>query len=218
MITAYPLTWPAGWPRTAWAERGRSKFSTMSVRRDGDRSWKVPTYLSVAQGTDRVMRELATMRIGREDVVLSTNLKLRLDGLPRSDQAAPQDPGVAVYWTLQKTVAPRCMAIDVYDSVAGNLGAIAATLEAMRAIERHGGAVVMERAFAGFAALPQPGATSRTWRDALNLDPRENDLERARANYRLLRSANHPDKGGHPDQFDEIEKAWAAAQAELQRR
>ena len=38
------------------------------------------------------------------------------------------------------------MAIDAYTRTADNLAAVAATLEAMRAIERHGGAQILERA------------------------------------------------------------------------
>jgi len=52
------------------------------------------------------------------------------------------------------------MAIDIYDTVAGNLAAVAATLDAMRAIERHGGAQILKRAFQGFKALPSSTATA----------------------------------------------------------
>ena len=76
------------------------------------------------------------------DSIISTNLKLRLDGLPRSDQKEPDDPGVAVYW--QRLSKPKkVMAIDLYDRIADNLAAIGATLNAMRAIERHGGALIL---------------------------------------------------------------------------
>ena len=39
---------------------------------------------------------------------------------------------------------------------ADNRSAIEASLEAMRAIERHGGAEILDRAFQGFQALPSP--------------------------------------------------------------
>ena len=45
-----------------------------------------------------------------------------------------------------------------------SLAAIAATLDAMRAIERHGGARVLERAFTGFTAVPAPDARKH-WRE-----------------------------------------------------
>lgn len=33
--------------------------------------------------------------------------------------------------------------------------------------------------------------------------------------YRLMRSANHPDKGGQAERFAEVERAWEEAQGEL---
>ena len=89
--------------------------------------------------------------VHQDDVVVSTNLQTRLDGLPRSNQARPGDPGVCVYWKPAKSPM-RCMAVDRYDEVQDNLAAVAATLEAMRSIERHGGAAILDRAFTGFAA------------------------------------------------------------------
>lgn len=57
------------------------------------------------------------------------------------------------------------MAIDQYYRVEENLAAIAATLDAMRAIERHGGAQILDRASTGFAALQAPMAVARSWRE-----------------------------------------------------
>ncbi len=138
---------------------------------------------------------------------------MRLDGLPRSDAKAPADPGVAVYWQ-RPGESMRCMAVDRYTTVAGNLGAIAATLEAMRAIERHGGAQILDRAFTGFAALPPPAG--KTWRAVLGVPPDVLDLGRVRDLYRKLASANHPDRGGDVCRMAEINAAWLAAQKELQ--
>ena len=50
----------------------------------------------------RVMDELGRMGLGRDDVVISTNVETRLDGFPRSDRTEPADPGVAVYWQERK--------------------------------------------------------------------------------------------------------------------
>jgi hypothetical protein len=63
---------------------------------------------------------------------------------------------VAVYWIKTGRKQMKCMAIDRYGRVADNMAAIAATIEAMRAIERHGSAEILERAFLGFQALPEP--------------------------------------------------------------
>lgn len=206
-ITAYPLAWPAGWPRTPSAARTSARFvrkATQNHRR-GDGSSYSSTYnqqLSVADAVKRLLAELAKMDISDDDLLISTNLQLRLDGLPRSDQREPTDPGVAVYWTERnkRNQPPRCMAIDRYDRVADNIAAVAATLDAMRAIERHGGAVVLERAFSGFTALPAPDVCS--WRDVL--DPSDPE-----GSYRRLRSQHHPDRpGGDSEAFQRVQRAY----------
>jgi hypothetical protein len=149
-------------------------------------------------------------------VVISTNLRTRLDGLPRGDQARPSDVGAAVYW--QKGKQPmRCMAIDAYDEVEDNLAAIAATLEAMRAIERHGGAAILDRAFTGFTALPAPiiAGTSRPWYVVLDCSP-NSGREVIDHSYRRLASRYHPDKeGGDPAKMAELNAARDAALREL---
>ena len=186
-IEAYPLTWPQGWPRKQSYQRSRAKFST-SVR-----------VLSVMDGIQRVLLELERLGVKRDDLVISTDIPTRLDGLPRSDRTVT-DPGVAVYW--RKGKATRCMAIDRYDRVADNLAAIAATLEAMRAIERHGGAEILDRAFTGFVALPAPEQWWQVLGVAENATGGEID-----AAYRRLAALHHPDRGGDSAQMARINTA-----------
>ncbi|WP_208624220.1 hypothetical protein [Paraburkholderia eburnea] len=164
-------------------------------------------------GVERVLLELSRLGIGRDDIVISTNLKTRLDGLPRSDQKAPDDPGVAVYWETRKGKR-RVMAIDQYQKVADNLAAVAATLDAMRAIERHGGAQILDRAFTGFAALAAPAA-GRPWREVIGVSQTECDLAAVRVAFRRRASAVHPDKGGSHGEMSELNAALAAAEKEL---
>lgn len=197
----YPLSWPPGWKRTPVAGRRRASFG---YRGRG---------VTVDQAVQRALSELKKMGVPDYQVIVSTNLQLRRDGLPRSDQRAPADPGAAVYWTAGKD--ERCIAVDHYWTVEENLAAIAATLEAIRAIERHGGAQILNRAFAGFTSLPAPGQTSRTWRDVLELGPTERDVEAAERAYKRLRSERHPDKGGDAHAFDEVNRAWEQARKEL---
>jgi hypothetical protein len=191
-ISAYPLQWPAGWRRTQGAYRRDATFS------------RYKRALSIADGVARVMDELGRMGLGRDDVVISTNVETRMDGFPRSDRSEPGDPGVAVYWQERKG-GRKVMAIDHYRRVADNLAAIAATLEAMRAIERHGGAAILERAFTGFTALPAPGA-ARDWREVLGV-PKDASRDDIRAAYRRLASQHHPDKGGSADKMAELNAA-----------
>jgi len=213
-IPAYPLQWPVGWKRTPSGGRKAARFSRGErIYRDSAAggSYTRQREMTVSSAVERVRAELKRMRIGDWDTVISTNLVLRLDGLPRSDQKEPADSGAAVYWRDQG--AMRCMAIDQYTRVADNLAAIAATLDAMRAIERHGGAEILDRAFTGFAALPNPAATD--WRSILGLGQTAT-LDEARVAYRRLASENHPDRGGDADRMVAINNAWESAQGVLQ--
>lgn len=189
-VQAYPLQWPPGWRRMSSQQRTRAKFSKGERRYgEGGSSWLSTKTLSVTDGVDRVLGELGRMGIRRDDIVISSNVPTRLDGLPRGDARVPDDPGVAVYWRKGKLT--RCMAVDRYDRVADNLAAIAATLEAMRAIERHGGAEILDRAFTGFTALPAP----EQWFTILGVKATatRDEIEQA---FRRLAMIHHPDRPG----------------------
>lgn len=204
-ISAYPLQWPDGWRRTSAHMRSRARFNRketgISRRYDGSTySYKQTKDLTVSQAMERVLASLERMGLSRDDIVISTNLETRLDGLPRSNQRQPDDPGVAVYWRKRKET--RCMAIDRYDRVQDNLAAIAATLEAMRAIERHGGAEILDRAFTGFTALPQP----EQWFEVLGVSAHATD-EQIETAYRALAMKHHPDRGGDGAEMARINAA-----------
>jgi len=217
-ITAYPLQWPAGWRRTEEGLREHARFGKAS-RNEGygdSKRWVPGRDLTIFEGIGRVLAELKKMGLGRDDVVISTNLRLRLDGLPRSDQREPQDSGAAVYWE-DSAQGRKVMAIDLYDRVADNLAAVAATLEAMRSIKRHGGAAILERAFTGFIALPPPIASGmkRDWWAVLDCSPNSGReiIEHA---YRRLASRYHPDKeGGDQAKMAELNAARAEALGEV---
>jgi hypothetical protein len=181
----------------------------------GGGSWPVQKPISITEAMNRVLNELRRLGVMEGDAIISSNLQLRLDGLPRGEQRAPADPGVAVYWVRPGEQGMKCMAIDRYNKVEHNLAAIAATLEAIRAIERHGGAEILDRAFTGFAALPAPMAASRPWRDVLGVASDERDVGRVTECYRISRSKAHPDKGGTPEAFQAVDRAYEAAQREL---
>jgi hypothetical protein len=180
-VSSYPLQWPAGWRRIESCNRRPAMFRT------SDRS------LTVNHGVDRVLRELELLGIPHEDVTISTDLRTRRgDGFPRSDQGEPRDPGAAAYWTRSNWKRPKCLAIDRYTRVADNLGAIAATLFAMRAIERHGGAEILERAFDKFVALAAP---EQPWQ-VLELPTSRPTRREIDAAFARLASRHHPDHGG----------------------
>jgi len=199
--------------------RGRARFSKSERQyaAGGGGSWMRRRDVTIADAVRRVRAELERFGVLEDDFVISTNLQLRLDGLPRSDQREPDDPGVAVYWQRPEDKAMRCMAIDRYDRVADNLAAIAATLDAMRAIERHGGAQILDRAFTGFEALPAPGQTAAPgWREVLGFPaltiPTMAMVDEA---YRRLAATHHPDKGGDASKFHAITMARQQARQEL---
>jgi hypothetical protein len=116
-VAAYPLQWPQGWKRASWRQRA-------AFGQQGARGWKEA--LTVAKARQRLSDELD--RLGATYVTLSTNIELRLDGQPRSNQAEPGDPGVAAYFRLGgKQIALAC---DKWDRVADNIAALAKHIEA----------------------------------------------------------------------------------------
>lgn len=213
-ITAYPLCWPHAKPRTKLRRFGR--FITkerQNSSQPGGGSWLRSKNISVAEACKRVQDECD--RIGARDPILSTNLKTRLDGLPRSDQPKPQDPGAALYFTLKGK--PHCLPCDTFTDVAQNIAALAAHIEATRAIERYGVADIAAM-FSGFAALPSPeNASAPSWREVLGLGRGQNILlADAELAYRRKRKEAHPDQpGGSSDAFDLVQRAIEQARQEI---
>jgi len=206
-VTAYPLCWPLNKPRRTNREFGR--FGKSVVR--GDNAWRSKEDVSVADACQRLQAELD--RIGAREVVLSTNLRTRIDGLPRSDQPRPTDPGVALYFQLKGK--PHCLPCDTYRLVEHNICALAAHIEATRAIERYGVADLAAM-FTGFQALPSPETAGvPPWRVVLGC-PAAKTFEEVKQAYRQRASETHPDRdGGDADKFNLVQQAWVMAQQEL---
>ena len=127
-VSAYPLAWPEGWPRTPSSRQQDSKYR---FKRTG----RSQPFWTFAEARDELSNELD--RMGARNVVLSSNYELRLDGLPRGNGARPTDTGVAVYFTLKGV--QKVMACDMHIRAEENMRSIALALDAMRALERHGG-------------------------------------------------------------------------------
>ena len=210
-MKAFPLQWPPDRPRTKWREEAR--FGNASKKRrnlDGTHSYQTQTALTVNQAMQRLELEMERSGIDMDDVVVSSNLALRLDGRPRSGQAEPADPGVAVYFIRKGQTV--CFANDKYDRVADCIAAVAKTLEALRGIARWGTADEANRAFTGFTPLPPP----KTWRDILGLGPGAHAIAAVESAYRQKANKLHPDKpGGSHDAIVEINLARKAAMEEL---
>ena len=156
------------------------------MKRVSGRSYDTKEALSVSEATKRLMRELDLL--GAANEVLSSNVALRLDGLPRSGQGEPADPGVALYFSLfgKDTV----LACDKWDRVADNIVAIAKHIEALRGMDRWG-VGTLEQAFTGYQALPAP----EQWWQVLGVSSGATEAE-IKAAYRGLAPKAHPDSGG----------------------
>lgn len=198
-IDAYPLQWPLGWKKTDGWSRRTSKFA--------DKSFAV--------ARDLLMAELKRFRAF--DVILSTNIPLRLDGLPYSGYRQPTDTGVAVYFKLhgawkdgkRHPDKPMVFACDKWRKIEENIYAIYKTIEALRGVERWGSSDLMERSFTGFAALPPP--PSKEWWDILGV-ARLADKDYIKDVYRALAKKHHPDvPGGSAEKMSEINRAYEEA-------
>lgn len=177
MTQAFPLQWPTGWPRAK--QRRGAAFG----ERD-HRGWKKSATIATAR--DRLQRELDLL--GAVNPVLSTNVELRIDGQPRSDRRDPDDPGVAVYFTLNRK--PTTLACDRWDRVADNIIALAKHIEALRGIGRWGVGTA-DQVFAGYQALPAP----EQWWQVLGVAATASIAE-IDAAWRKLAPHAHPDRDG----------------------
>ncbi|MGE3583051.1 MAG: J domain-containing protein [Hyphomonadaceae bacterium] len=196
MTTAYPLTWPDGWPRA-----------------HGRKRWPSQAKLSFAKARDTLLNELRLM--GARSVVLSTNYELGTrTNLPKSSSRTPDDKGAAIYFTWKKK--QYAMACDTYASIEGNMRSLAHAIGHMRGLERHGGGVMVERAFSGFQALPPPDGRPAPAQSAT--EPKQTcweilgvpkgasagDVELA---WRRRAMVAHPDRGGSNDEMAELNRA-----------
>ena len=182
---AYPLHWPLRQPRTPAHRRRR--------------------HPSFGRSLDESRRDLQleVERLAGRELVISSNVQLRIDGFPRSGQRSPEDTGVAVYF--KRKGAPLVFACDRYDLVEHNLRAIVLHLDALRGMERWG-VGSLDQAFAGYAALPEE-ATGEPWWKTLGLNAPPASEHAVRAAYRDAARRAHPDVGGSQEAFVRVQQA-----------
>lgn len=200
MPDAFPLAWPVGWPRTPDGARRRAPYTFGQPRRI------YQSGAADAPARDFLLDELR--RLGARNVVLSTNVELRQDGLPYARRRTPDDPGVAVYFTLDGE--SRCIPCDRWDRVADNLYAVARTISALRQLDRDGTHRMVSAAFSGFKALPEAGSGTPWW-EVLGVVSGERDPEVLKRFYRLQAAKLHPDRGGDPVAFAALTSAYQQA-------
>lgn len=198
MAEAFPLHWPDGWPRTAERNRRNARNRWNKTEGKRQRPW------TFAEARDALFTELE--RFGATDVVVSSNYKLTLNGLPSKNLGVPEDRGIAVYFALDGK--PMVMAQDAYTRAEENLRALALVLKYLRGVEELGGGTMMEKAFAGFEALPSPEHV-RQWWTILGVDRLASEVEIERA-YREHAKARHPDAGGSHASMAELNGAREA--------
>jgi hypothetical protein len=188
-VEAFPLYWPEGWNRTKTWERDRGRYQ-----------------VSFARAREDILAELE--KLGARDVLISSNIPLRRDGLPYASVQDPQDTGIAVYWTEGPKDAPqqRVVACDCWQTCAANLRAVGLSIQAFNAIKRAGATQVLEQAFRGFTQLP-PGPS---WHTTLGVSSNASFDEAKRAFHRLIQ-VHHPDTGGSHEKMAEINAAFEAA-------
>lgn len=176
---AYPVAWPTGRPKTGYRKEalfrseGRRLLFEMAVRR-------LRHQVSAITAAGQSWRCC--------EMTLSTNFELKVNGLLRRDRGAPSDPSVAFYFELDDE--PHVLACDRWNTVADNIAAIAAHIEALRGQERWG-VSTMKQAFAGHLALPAP----EQWWQVLGLSSNatRSDIKTA---FRSKAKSAHTDVGG----------------------
>lgn len=219
-MTPFPLSWPETWARTPGYRRKRSRFSNSNFGRI----------------RDELLAELK--RLGAQRIVLSTGIPLRNDGLPYANRSEGDDPGAAVYFTWRGK--PFVIACDSYMRTWENVRAVSKTIEAMRAIERHGATQLLERAVSGFSALPPgEGAAAdepppKPWWEVLGIpkmdgvefgelsdDPRHPMrmpmLKMAEAMFKVKVQEHHPDRGGSASMMRDLNRAIREARTVLEK-
>jgi hypothetical protein len=187
MIEAYPLQWPVGYPRTKWPNNGY-RFTPKSF----------------ATERDELISELK--RMGARDVVLSTSVPLRQDGLPYASFSKKNIPdmGVAVYFTIDKE--PMTLCCDKWNSLEANIRAISMSVDAMRSLDRWGVSEILKRVFTGFKAIPEK-VEVKAWWEVLGVNARASKDDIKKAYWKLAKSA-HPDTGGSVAEFNRISEAY----------
>ena len=191
MKEAYPLSWPVGYKRT----------------KNPKRNTRYGKQLTLAQARDSVMRELKLFNA--KDIVISTNIPVKKDGLPYGRYAPLQDTGVAVYFKLQDK--DRVLCCDEWHKIEHNLHSIAKTIDSFRGIARWGVSEILDRVFTGFPALPEnAGQSFGNWWNILGIH-KTNNPDVVRDAFYQLAKKHHPDKGGERENWENIKNAYEDA-------
>jgi hypothetical protein len=202
-ITRNPLCWPNNVPRTLPQLRGHPRFY----------------FRTVDSATSNLLQEINRLNQRNWDhrddsVIVSTNVRLRKDGLPHSGDSEPADTGVAVYFDLRFPrngkwhTRPCVLSCDKWCRVGYNLTAIYKDIEAQRARDRWGASSI-EQSFRGYLAIPEQ-CGGQSWWDFLGV-PSTATLAEIKSAYKRKAMTEHPDKGGDQTRWSKVAEAYEEA-------
>ena len=206
-ITRSTLCWPDNVARTA----------------PDKRRWPLFYEKSIAVATSFAIEEINRLNGFRHDyldesVIVSSNLRLRQDGLPAGSQGDPADTGVAIYFKLRFArngkwhYRPCVLTCDKWRKVSMNIDAIARDIEAQRARQRYG-CTNIEQAFRGYMAIPER-CGGASWWELLGIAPSAGE-EEIKERFRALAMRAHPDRGGEREEWDRLQEAYGQAMGQL---
>lgn len=191
----HPLAWPVGWPRIP------------APQRENHWAFKV--------SFDRARSDVieSVRLLGGTNLVISSNVPRGSRNQPlaggEDSHAARLDPGVAVYF--HRKGRQLVIACDRYTRCRWNLRAIGLAVDGLRAVERSGASQLLDRAFAGFRALPAASATIEGhWTEVLGVKL-DTPIEQVEARFKELAREHHPDRGGNHDRMAAITRAIGEA-------
>lgn len=184
-----PLDWPLDWQRTPLQDRvdGRMVF------RRPTGPWTFPQAMAAC------CTELE--RLGASHVRIISNFPIGRMGVPTVGRPRPDDQAILLRCTVVNQVLE--FARDTYIEAEGNLRSITLAVEAMRALERHGGSDFMRRATSGFVRLEPP---ENCW-DVLGITAPNPTLDHIATAFRERARAAHPDAGGNTDAMARLTRA-----------
>lgn len=206
-ITRHPLCWPDNVPRTAPQNRQRALFENKTVN---------GAIRLVLAEVNRINKQ--AWNHADDKVIISTNLRLKRDGLPYSETGEPPDTGVAVFFQLRFERGgkwherPIVLTCDKWTRVSWNLYAIAKDIEAQRARHRWG-CTNIEQAFRGYMAIPER-CGGLSWWAVLGIQP-DATRQMVKEAYRLKATTEHPDKGGTTERWNRLQEAYEQAIGQL---
>lgn len=200
-----PLEWPIGWPRSKNRVSGNRRYT-----RKSHSGYMKPWPINSAG--EELFKELG--RLGAKDCIVTSNLAIRKDGMISGNQRYDEDMGVAVYFSLDGK--PLVMANDTFFEPQNNIRQLTIALQNLRHLSENGGAIMKQRAFSGFSALPAPMSGEEPYYSVLNFLPDE-ELTEAKINtrYRKMAKQHHSDTGGEDGRMAALNVARDRALASL---